>query len=207
MPCSTWRGAALCLPAFNFEKLFSEHSDMTQRMEMRQPKTLRFAASEWVPNNPFFPVLVYSNVFDRAHPDYAYSFERLFSDAGWEGIWRNGVFSYQHYHVGAHEVLGIAAGTAELLIGGTDGARLTVGAGHCLVLPAGTGHMRISADEDFLVVGAYPPGQYADVKTSAATPRDLKTIANLPIPSSDPIYGSAGPLIVAWPGKGSDQPK
>ncbi|WP_411034201.1 cupin domain-containing protein [Shinella sp. BYT-45] len=165
---------------------------------VKQPETLFFPASEWVPNHPFLPVLVYRQVLTPAEKDRAHAFERLFSDAGWQGLWRDGVFSYQHYHVGAHEVLGIAEGTAELLIGGPDGDSLDVRAGDCLVLPAGTGHQRIAASEDFLVVGGYPPGQHADIETAAATPGELKIIATLPIPKSDPVYGIAGPLVSLW---------
>ena len=165
---------------------------------MQQPETLFFPPSDWVPNHPHLPVLLYRDVLAPAEKDAAHAFERLFSDAGWQGLWRNGVFSYQHYHVGAHEVLGIAKGTAELLIGGPGGATLHVEAGDCLVLPAGTGHMRKSASENFLVVGGYPPGQYADIETAAATPGELKIIASLPVPKSDPIYGPTGPLPKLW---------
>lgn len=165
---------------------------------MRQPETLFFSPSEWVPNHPFLPVLVYRDVFDGRERDAALVFERHFREAGWQGIWRNGVFSYQHYHVGAHEVLGIAEGTAELLIGGPGGIDLEVRPGDCLVLPAGTGHKRISASGDFLVVGGYPPGQHADIETAAATPGELKIIATLPLPESDPIYGATGPLVSLW---------
>lgn len=165
---------------------------------MKQPETLFFPASEWVPNHPFLPVLVYRDVLEPKETERPHAFECLFSDAGWQGLWRNGVFSYQHYHVGAHEVLGIAEGTAELLIGGPDGASLDVRAGDCLVLPAGTGHQRLSASDDFLVVGGYPPGQHADIETAAATPGELKIIATLPIPKSDPLYGASGPLTTFW---------
>lgn len=165
---------------------------------MKQPETLFFPASEWVPNHPFLPVLVYRDVLEPGETERPHAFECLFSDAGWQGLWRNGVFSYQHYHVGAHEVLGIAEGTAELLIGGPDGASLDVRAGDCLVLPAGTGHQRLSASDDFLVVGGYPPGQHADIETAAATPGELKIIATLPIPKSDPLYGASGPLTTLW---------
>lgn len=165
---------------------------------MKQPEILFLPASEWVPNHPFLPVLLYRNVLAPGQKDAAATFERQFAEAGWQGLWRNGVFSYQHYHVGAHEVLGIAKGTAELLIGGPAGANLDVAAGDCLVLPAGTGHRRTFASDDFLVVGGYPPGQHADIQTEEATPGQLKIITTLPIPGSDPLYGSAGPLVAIW---------
>lgn len=164
---------------------------------MVEPEALPFSASDWVPNHPFLPALAYRGAVPQ-EDDRASAFERRFSDAGWRGLWRNGVFSYQHYHIGAHEVLGIAGGDALLLIGGPTGARLRVAAGDCLVLPAGTGHMRLDASADFLVVGGYPPGQHADIQTDGATPEELRTIAHLPLPPSDPLYGRDGPLVSIW---------
>lgn len=163
-----------------------------------QLEALHFPPSSWVPNHPSLPVLVYWKALGQEHGDLPSEFERLFLSAGWEGSWHNGVFGYQHYHVGAHEALGIADGTAELLIGGPDGANLGVRGGDCLVLPAGTGHMCLRHGADFLVVGSYPPGQFADIQTNAATAWDRETIASLPIPSSDPIYGREGALIDLW---------
>lgn len=165
---------------------------------MKQPETLFFPPSEWVPNHPFLPVLVYRAVFAADVDDRAQAFEHLFRDAGWRGLWRNGVFSYQHYHVGAHEVLGIAEGWAELLIGGPDGEALEVRAGDCLVLPAGTGHKRNGASDNFLVIGGYPPGQHADIETAAATEGELRIIAALSVPKTDPLYGATGPLVTLW---------
>lgn len=160
-------------------------------------ETILFEFSDWVPNNPDLPVLIYRNAI-LAEGDMAPKFEDRFHANGWQGIWRDGVFDYQHYHTGAHEVLGIAGGRARLLIGGPGGAELSVHAGDCLILPAGTGHRRIDASRDFLVVGAYPPGQDADIQTGPANQAQLDTIASLPLPKTDPVEGADGTLLRAW---------
>jgi uncharacterized protein YjlB len=156
-----------------------------------------FEASEWVPNHPHLPVLFYRSAI-VVEGEMAPKFEAAFGKNGWEGTWRNGVFDYQHYHTGAHEVLGIAGGKALLLIGGPGGAELSVHAGDCLVLPAGTGHMRLDASRDFLVVGAYPPGQHADIRTGPASGEQLAMIAGLPLPTTDPLQGRDGALLRHW---------
>ncbi|APG95624.1 hypothetical protein [Sinorhizobium americanum] len=165
---------------------------------MREPESMRFQPSEWVPNHPSLPVLLYRQALSAAESDIAAEFERRFAGAGWQGLWRNGVFSYQHYHIGAHEVLGVAGGHARLLIGGPDGAVLEVSAGDCLVLPAGTGHKNLGASDGFLVIGGYPPGQTADIQAKAASTTDLQVIANLPLPATDPLRGVDGPLKRIW---------
>jgi uncharacterized protein YjlB len=159
--------------------------------------TIFLEPSGQVPNHPGLPVLIYRNAIP-AEGEMTPKFETCFSKNGWQGTWRNGVFDYQHYHTGAHEVLGIAAGRARLLIGGPDGVELSVNAGDCLVLPAGTGHKRIDASRDFLVVGAYPPGQHPDIQTGPASEAQLQKIAHLPIPATDPVEGENGALKRFW---------
>jgi len=161
-------------------------------------ETILFEPSDWVPNHPELPMLIYRNAIPAAG-EMAPKFEQCFHENGWQGLWRNGVFDYQHYHTGAHEVLGIAGGRARLLIGGPDGVELSVIAGDCLVLPAGTGHKRIDASRDFLVIGGYPPGQHADIQTGPASEAQLATIATLPLPAFDPIEGTDGALMRLWP--------
>jgi uncharacterized protein YjlB len=158
-------------------------------------ETVLFQQSEWVPNNQRLPVLVYRAVM----PDGGSSdFEETFARNSWIGIWRNGVFEYQHYHCGAHEVLGVGRGSATILIGGPTGKGFEVAAGDCLVLPAGTGHRKLASSHDFQVVGAYPPDQHADIQTDAATPALLETISSLALPKTDPLFGSSGDLLKAW---------
>ncbi|ANM13327.1 cupin [Rhizobium leguminosarum bv. trifolii] len=160
-----------------------------------ETETIIFQPSDWVPNNPRLPVLLYRGLVAN---DGAIDFQGRFAANGWTGIWANGVFDYQHFHSGAHEVLGIARGTATLLIGGPDGQALAVAAGDCLVLPAGTGHQNLGCSADFRVIGAYPDGQDADIQTSAASSDMLSKISAVPLPATDPVEGSSGFLIEAW---------
>jgi uncharacterized protein YjlB len=84
--------------------------------------------------------------------------------------------------------------------GGNKGEELEVEAGDVAVLPAGTGHQRLSSTPDLLVIGAYPPGGHYDLcrGTSAEHARALATIARVPLPATDPVLGADGPLVRLW---------
>jgi uncharacterized protein YjlB len=164
------------------------------------PEQLHLKPNGWMPNSTL-PVLIYRNALPVTANNadaLADTMEHLFTANGWPPQWRNGVYSFHHYHSTAHEVLGFAGGYADLVLGGEGGTPVAVHAGDIAVLPAGTGHCRITASEDFLVVGAYPAGEHWDICRTAATPEVLERMRHVKFPASDPLTGPAGALPKLW---------
>jgi uncharacterized protein YjlB len=162
-----------------------------------RPETHTFEDDGGIPNSRL-PVLVYSGAVDVDARAGAY--EKLFAGHGWLGAWRDGIYPFHHFHSIAHEVLGIAAGTAEVMLGGRLGRRFKLGAGDVVVLPAGTGHCNLGSSPDLLVVGAYPNGMDWDLRRGDPAEHDevLANIARVPLPDQDPVQGHAGSLVELW---------
>jgi uncharacterized protein YjlB len=153
-----------------------------------------------IPNNPTLPLLIFSGALQLPEQDPASFCERLYQTNGWGNGWRNGIYSFHHYHSTAHEMLAIARGQVRVHFGGESGPRLSVKAGDVVIIPAGVGHKNLGGSGDLLVIGAYPPGQTWDLLRGEASdrPQALLNIARVPLPQTDPIYGSDGPLLVHW---------
>lgn len=168
-------------------------------MQNEAATPILFQPDNNIPNNQKLPLLLYRQVFGESKNLEA-QFKDAFKQNKWGGSWTNGVFSYHHYHSKAHEVLGVAAGSATIIFGGPGGQEVTVKAGDMAVLPAGTGHCRKSASPDFKVVGAYPKGQEDyDICTEADNAEEKKrNIAAVAPPTTDPVFGLKGPLLQEW---------
>jgi uncharacterized protein YjlB len=161
-----------------------------------EPETHFFEDDGAIPNSPL-PVLIYHGV--EAAND-AGTCEELFDSNGWVPDWRDGIFTFHHFHSIAHEVLGVVAGTATVKLGGPSGRDFEIGQGDVLVLPAGTGHCNEGSSADLLVVGAYPDGMPWDLRRGDPAEHQ-EVVANMravPPPSADPVEGPDGPLKKLW---------
>ena len=159
------------------------------------PEVCIFDDDGSIPNSSL-PVLIYHGVLA---PDAgADGYEDLFADHRWLGAWRDGIYPFHHFHSTAHEVLGIAAGSADVILGGPQGRHFQVAAGDVLVLPAGTGHCNAGSTPDLLVVGAYPNGMRWDLRRGDPAEHDevLANIARVPVPDEDPV--GDGKLVDLW---------
>ena len=159
-----------------------------------------FAGDGRVPNNAL-PLLAYKAALDLPTADPAAAWEALFDANGWDRSWRNGVYPFQHFHSTAHETLGCYSGTARVLFGGESGVVLEIVAGYAVLIPAGVGHKNLGNSPDFGVVGAYPPGPDWDLRRAiqAEYGEAQDQIARVPRPTTDPLYGTDGPLHSHWP--------
>ena len=149
-----------------------------------------------IPNHPRFAVLLYRGVEAASGPGAA---RALFARHGWGGSWVDGVFDFHHFHSTSHEALAVVAGRATVELGGPQGRAFDVAAGDVIVLPAGTGHRRASADAAFTVVGAYPAGQEDYDLLRGDDPAELaaarERIAALGAPPHDPVGGDG---VAGW---------
>jgi uncharacterized protein YjlB len=161
-----------------------------------QPETDSFEDDGSIPNSRL-PVLIYRELEAAKDPRGC---EELFDSNGWVPDWRNGIFSFHHFHSITHEVLGIVSGTATVKLGGPSGRSFQVGRGDVLVLPAGTGHCNEGSSGGLLVVGAYPDGMSWDIRRGDPAEHDeaVANIGAVPLPGADPVEGRDGPLTELW---------
>jgi len=170
-------------------------------IRLRRAHTARFRDDGTIPNNARLPLIYYRSPVRLAGAgDPAQVFEQLFESNGWTDTWRDGIYDYVHYHSGTHEVLGIARGHARVRFGGRPGRIIALHAGDVAILPAGTGHQRVSGSQDLLVVGAYPAGGHYDECRGSLKQRERarSSIPQVPLPARDPVYGAEGPLVDLW---------
>jgi uncharacterized protein YjlB len=176
---------------------------MAEKQDVVQPEQLQFKGDGVFPGS-VLPVLLYRSAITAEVQDRASVFERGFAQNDWRNSWRNGVYSFAHYHSTSHEVLGVYDGTATLRLGGKNGQTVEVCSGDVILIPAGVAHQNIDASTDFGVVGAYPDGRQWDLLRGlpGERPKSDRRIAALPIPDYDPIYGAEGPLRQIWKSAG-----
>ena len=152
-----------------------------------------------IPNNPELPLLVYADALSDEQLN-AEVCKKLLKSHSWGNAWINGIFSYHHYHSTTHEVLAVISGSAEVMMGGKQGERLSISQGDVIIIPAGVGHCLLNSSPGFRVVGAYPGGKNYDLCTGRLDerPQVLENIRNVDLPEKDPVTGNKEPLLDYW---------
>jgi uncharacterized protein YjlB len=152
-----------------------------------------------IPNNPL-PLLVYLGAVKSMGVDLAAAFEEIFESNNWGGTWRNGIYTYHHYHSTTHEVLGVFKGSATVQLGGERGIKQKITAGDLVIIPAGVAHKNLGASSDFGVVGGYPAGAEWDMNYGRPDERPAadENILRAVFPKTDPLYGAGGSLLHYW---------
>ncbi len=163
-----------------------------------EPIQLKFRDNGKIPNSKL-ALLIYKNVFSEEKAD-ADAIRQHFEQFNWKNSWQNGVYDYHHYHSTSHEVLGVVSGEATILFGGENGEEVRLEKGDAVAIPAGVGHKKISASEDFSVIGAYPNGSDYDILTGEEGERPMadENIDKVPLPENDPVYGQLQGLTALW---------
>ncbi len=194
------------------EQAISSHSDIDFENVLQTPQVAHYVLhdDDTYPDNVAagakLPLLVYQSALTLPEENPQAVIEALLEAHQGGGTWRNGIYSFHHYHSTAHEVLGVYRGTAKVQLGGEEGVVLAVEPGDVVIIPAGVAHKNLGTSADFCVVGAYPLGQHPDMQRgyrslgekSEERSRIYQAIANVPLPQADPIYGEQGPLMEHW---------
>lgn len=164
-----------------------------------QPQSY-FVKDDSIFPNSGLPILHYPHVLKLPKLFPAAAIKKLFQDNNWKNNWKQGIYTYHHYHSTTHEVLGICKGETLLMLGGEKGVSLFVQEGDVLVIPAGVAHMNLGNENDVTCIGGYPGGREFDMNYGATgeRPRTDHNIASLPLPDTDPVFGSKGPLFKIW---------
>lgn len=152
------------------------------------------------PNNENIPTLIYKDPLGKGRKITARDFEAIFDNNSWPSAWRYGIYTFQHYHSTAHEVLGVYKGATQVQLGGTTGFTQRVEPGDVIVIPAGVAHQNVGSNTGFKCVGGYANGDQWDMNYGKPEerPRADENIADVSHPIADPIFGDSGPLVDHW---------
>jgi len=153
--------------------------------------------------NSHLDVLVYKNVLDLPLLFAPKAIKNLFERNNWRNSWKDGVYTYHHYHSITHEVLGVYEGKSIIEFGGETGVKVEIEKGDVVIIPAGVAHKNMGEKDQVKCVGAYPEGRDYDMNYGKPSERIKadENIKKLPVPALDPVFGSHGELQRYWKSK------
>jgi uncharacterized protein YjlB len=165
----------------------------------RQPQ-LYFLKDDGVYPNSKLPVVLYKEVLKLPRFFAARTVRKLFQTNKWTNNWRNGIYTYHHYHSITHEAMAVVKGSTQLMLGGPGGTIVDVARGDVIVIPAGVAHRNLGNEKDVICVGGYPHGKDFDMNYGKAgeRPHTDHNIQSLPLPGTDPVFGLDAGVVKIW---------
>jgi len=166
---------------------------------MKQPQQYILHDDGTFPNSKL-PVLHYKGILRLPVFFPAAAVRRLFRKNGWTNNWRDGVFTYHHYHSNTHEALAVCKGSTVLQLGGEKGEMVKLEKGDVIIIPAGVAHRNLGKERDIICVGGYPEGKDYDMNYGSPEerPGTDREIAALPLPATDPVLGAGKGVADIW---------
>lgn len=166
---------------------------------MKDPQQFHVKDDGVFPNSGL-PLLYYPGVLHLPSIFPGGYVRNLFRRNNWTNNWKQGIYTFHHFHSTTHEVLGCIRGETLLQLGGENGKILFVEAGDVLVIPAGVAHINLGAEKDVTCIGGYPDGRDYDMNRGRPGERPLvdRNISLVPLPGTDPVFGREGPLPRLW---------
>lgn len=128
---------------------------------------------------------------------------QLFQRNGWTNNWKDGIYTFHHYHSTTHEAMGVCKGQTTVRLGGEKGPEVVIGKGDVLIIPAGVAHKNMGGERQVICIGGYPGGREYDMNYGkpAERPQADANIAALPVPATDPVLGADKGVNKFWAGQ------
>src|SRR5438046_1411080 len=121
---------------------------VVKQQEFVEPEQFSFNDDGVFPNS-VLPVLLYRQAFKTEIGDRACAIEQRFAENDWSNSWRNGVYSYAHYHSTTTAVLGAYGGAATLRPGGKHGREVDAHADDVIIIPGSDDQQDVGARAAF----------------------------------------------------------
>jgi len=164
-----------------------------------RPQEIFLKGNDIFPNSKF-PALLYKNALKIPWFFPARYIKSLFKLHHWTNNWRNGIYTYHHYHSNTHEAMAVIKGSTSLILGGENGIRIRISKGDLIVIPAGVAHRNEGKQNDVICIGGYPEGKDFDMNYGKPEerPKADRNIARVPLPEKGPLSGIDDPLHEIW---------
>ncbi len=150
--------------------------------------------------NSQLPVLIYKKAIMLPWFFRGRKVKKLFRAHHWTNNWRNGIYTYQHYHSNTHEVMAVIRGATVLRLGGEQGITVKIEKGDVILIPAGVAHRNMQKEKDVICIGGYPRGRNFDMMYGKKDERPAadERIAKVKVPGFDPVTGKKDPMNTIW---------